>query len=174
MPRLFPGGLVMKAALLQGGLVLAMLCAGCTTSGSGGIVLFPLPYKLLEETKGLKGAHQNPVVWPRETQQERHWTGGRRTRRSVVGGGGRSRDAGAVRGRTADSHRRNDRPRQVWSRRRRLQDAERNRSDRQCAVEIQRRPRSGGDGAIRAGAGKQARLRAGRRRDAGVVSDQRK
>jgi polysaccharide biosynthesis/export protein len=56
----------MKAALLQGGLVLAMLCAGCTTSGSGGIVLFPLPYKLLEETKGLKGAHQNPVVWPRE------------------------------------------------------------------------------------------------------------
>jgi len=56
----------MKAALLQGGLLLAILCAGCTTSGSGGIVLFPLPYKLLEETKGLKGAHPNPVVWPRE------------------------------------------------------------------------------------------------------------
>jgi protein involved in polysaccharide export with SLBB domain len=56
----------MKAASLTGGLLLAMLCAGCTTSGSGGIVLFPLPYKLLEETKGLKAAHPNPVVWPRE------------------------------------------------------------------------------------------------------------
>jgi polysaccharide biosynthesis/export protein len=56
----------MKAASLRGALLLAMMCAGCTTSGSGGIVLFPLPHKLLEETTGLKSAHQNPVVWPRE------------------------------------------------------------------------------------------------------------
>lgn len=56
----------MKSASLPSALLLAMMCAGCTTSGSGGIILAPLPYKLLDETKNLKASHPSPIVWPRE------------------------------------------------------------------------------------------------------------
>jgi polysaccharide export outer membrane protein len=56
----------MTSAAFRGVLLLAAICVGCTTSGSGGVILFPKPYKLLEETKALKAAHPNPVVWPRE------------------------------------------------------------------------------------------------------------
>src|SRR5262245_66141178 len=56
----------MKSASWRCALLLAMMCAGCTTSGSGGIILAPLPYKLLDESKNLKASHPNPVVWPRE------------------------------------------------------------------------------------------------------------
>ena len=44
----------------------AAACVGCSTSSSGGFILFPLPYKLLDSTKNLKYAHQNPIQWPRE------------------------------------------------------------------------------------------------------------
>lgn len=56
----------MTSASFRGVVLLAASCVGCTTSNSGGLVLFPLPYKLLDETKGLKSSYPNPIQWPRE------------------------------------------------------------------------------------------------------------
>lgn len=56
----------MTSTTFRGAILLAAACVGCTTSNSGGLVLFPLPYKLLDETKDLKRSHPNPIQWPRE------------------------------------------------------------------------------------------------------------
>jgi protein involved in polysaccharide export with SLBB domain len=46
--------------------ILAIVSIGCSTTGSGGIILFPAPHKLLPETKRLRSSYPAPISWPRE------------------------------------------------------------------------------------------------------------